>query len=96
MFCAHCDRSYPILLGIPDLRVYADPYEPTEQDYLKSRQLDEKARSLDFAGLLNFYSEHISKPPTPLYLRERSSCHTLTDEERARRLPISEKREGGD
>lgn len=89
-FCAHCNRSYPIVLGIPDFRVYPDKYEPVDQDYLKSRILQEQAEKLNFAGLINFYWENISTPPTPQYLRERFIHHTLTDEERVRRFPIGD------
>jgi ubiquinone/menaquinone biosynthesis C-methylase UbiE/uncharacterized protein YbaR (Trm112 family) len=89
-FCVNCNRSYPIVVNIPDFRVYPDLYEPAEQDYLKSRQLQEQAGKLDFTGLIDFYWEHISKPPTPMYLRERFIRHILTDEERIRRLPIGD------
>jgi 2-polyprenyl-3-methyl-5-hydroxy-6-metoxy-1,4-benzoquinol methylase len=87
-----CIRSYPIVVGIPDFRVYPDVYVPVEQDYLKAGQLQEQVGKLDFVGLISFYWEHISKPPTPMYLRERFIRHTLSDEARARRLPITEVR----
>lgn len=88
-FCLRCQRNYPIVVGIPDFRVYPDVYVPVEQDYFKARQLQEQVGKLDFAGLVSFYWEHISKPPTPMYLRERFIRHTLTDVARARRLPIT-------
>lgn len=89
-FCVRCQQSYPILLNIPDFRVYADRYEPVEEDYLLAGRLNEQAGKLDFAGLVNFYWEHISRPPTPLYLRKRFIRHQLTDEERVRRFPIGQ------
>jgi ubiquinone/menaquinone biosynthesis C-methylase UbiE/uncharacterized protein YbaR (Trm112 family) len=89
-FCGKCNQSYPIVLGIPDFRVYPDRYEPVDQDYLKSRILQDQCEKLDFAGLINFYWENISTPPTPMYLRERFIHHTLTDEERVRRFSIGD------
>jgi len=89
-FCAHCERSYPIVLGIPDFRVYPDRYEPVDEDCLLAHRLHEQAGKLDFAGLVNFYWENISRPPTPLYLRQRFIRHQLSDEERVRRFPITQ------
>jgi ubiquinone/menaquinone biosynthesis C-methylase UbiE len=84
--CAHCRRTYPVVLGIPDLRVYSDPFISIEEDHFKGRQVQEQADKMDFAALLRFYWEHVSLPPTPVDLRERFIQHVLTDEKRVRRF----------
>jgi ubiquinone/menaquinone biosynthesis C-methylase UbiE len=73
---------YPIVLGIPDLRVYSDPYVTFEEDHDKGRQVQEQAERLSFSELLRFYWENVSLPPTPVPLRERFIRHVLTDQER--------------
>ena len=82
LHCGACQRAYPVVLGIPDLRVYPDPYVSFEEDHFKGHQVQEQAAKLDFAGLLRFYWENVSLPPTPVDLRERFLRHVLTDEER--------------
>jgi len=89
LFCAHCQRGYPIVLGIPDLRVYPDPYVTFEEDHFKGRQVQEQEAKLSFPELLQFYWENVSKPPTPVELRNRFIRHVLTDEERVRRFPVA-------
>ncbi len=88
-FCAHCARSFPIVMGIPDLRVYPDPYVTFEEDHFKGRQVHEQVKKLSFPELLQFYWENVSKPPTPVELRNRFIRHVLTDEERVRRFPVA-------
>ena len=78
--CARCDRAYPVVLGIPDFRVYPDPYISIEADHRKGAQVQEQAEKLSFRDLLRFYWEHVATPPTPLDLRERFIRHVLTDE----------------
>lgn len=92
LLCSPCGKSFPIILGVPDLRVYPDPYISFEQDHLKGRQVHEQASRLNFAELLLFYWENVSKPPTPLDLCSRFIRHILSDEERVARLPIAEMR----
>lgn len=82
LLCARCQRSYPVVLGIPDLRVYSDPYVTFEEDHYKGHQVHEQAQRLSFPELLRFYWENVSQPPTAVELRERFIRHVLTDEER--------------
>ena len=89
--CTACARSYPIVLGIPDLRAYPDPHVVSvEDDYRKGAQVQEQASRLRFAELLEFYWQHVSTPPTPVSLRARFIRHVLEDEERAERLPLGD------
>jgi ubiquinone/menaquinone biosynthesis C-methylase UbiE len=43
------------VLGIPDLRVFADPYIDIEADRAKGRRIAERYADSDFAGLVRFY-----------------------------------------
>jgi len=81
--CSPCRRHYPVVLGIPDLRIYPDPYISIEEDHRKGERIQAQAEGLSFAELLRFYWENVSLPPTPVDLRERFIRHVLTDEERA-------------
>src|SRR5713101_2576537 len=80
--CTHCQRTYPIVLGIPDLRVYSDPYITIEQDHEKGRIVQSQAERMSFAELLRFYWENVSLPPTPVDLREGFIRHVLSDQTR--------------
>jgi SAM-dependent methyltransferase len=53
--CDACDHTYPVLLGIPDLRVFADPYIDMEADRAKARTVAARYGDLDFRGLVEFY-----------------------------------------
>src|SRR5205823_14104117 len=37
--CQSCRRNYPVVLGIPDLRLYEDPLIPLEDDYRKGEKV---------------------------------------------------------
>jgi len=80
--CAHCRRTYPIVMGIPDLRVYSDPYITIEQDHEKGGIVQAQAERMSFAELLRFYWENVSLPPTPVDLREGFIRHVLSDQSR--------------
>ena len=53
--CRACNRSFRITLGIPDLRVAADPYIGVEEEYAKVERLAERFDDLDFPAYLEFY-----------------------------------------
>lgn len=53
--CARCGKRYPVILGIPDLRVFADPYIDIDADRAKGRALASHFDELDFAGLVAHY-----------------------------------------
>ena len=82
LHCARCQRTYPIVLGIPDLRVYEDPLIPLEDDYRKGEKVQAQAEKLDFAALVRFYWSLPTYPYTPPELCERFIRHVLTDEVR--------------
>lgn len=80
--CATCRKRYPIVLGIPDLRVYEDPLIPLEDDYRKGETIQAKVDTLGFADLVRFYWSLPTYPYTPPDLVERFVRHVLTDEQR--------------
>lgn len=80
--CPACDKRYPIVLGIPDLRVYEDPLIPLQDDYRKGEKLQVQAERLGFADLVRYYWSLPTYPPTPPELRDRFIHHVLTDEYR--------------
>ena len=82
LFCAPCERVYPIVLGLPDLRIYEDPLIPLEDDYRKGEKVQAQAERLSFADLVRFYWSLPTYPYTPPELRERFIRHVLTDEVR--------------
>jgi 2-polyprenyl-3-methyl-5-hydroxy-6-metoxy-1,4-benzoquinol methylase/uncharacterized protein YbaR (Trm112 family) len=62
--CQECDRLYPVVAGIPDLRLaYPDPYLSMEEDLARARVLERLSDQLDFAGLLREHWRHSGKPP---------------------------------
>jgi ubiquinone/menaquinone biosynthesis C-methylase UbiE/uncharacterized protein YbaR (Trm112 family) len=55
LHCRGCDRRFPVILGIPDLRVFDDPYIDIASDRAKGRKLAERFADFDFAGLVAHY-----------------------------------------
>lgn len=55
--CPACERSFPVVLGIPDFRVYPDPYIDYEDDRAKARRVASQYERLDFEGLVRYYWE---------------------------------------
>lgn len=53
--CQACAKRYPIVLGIPDFRVFPDPYIEIGADHKKGAFLAEHADGLDFLGLVRLY-----------------------------------------
>jgi ubiquinone/menaquinone biosynthesis C-methylase UbiE/uncharacterized protein YbaR (Trm112 family) len=80
--CPACRKRYPVVLGIPDLRIYEDPLISLEDDYRKGEKLQAQSEKLSFAELVRYYWSLPTYPPTPLELRERFIQHVLTDEVR--------------
>ena len=82
LVCLLCQRAYPIVLGIPDLRIYEDPLIPLEDDYRKGEKIQAESERLNFAELVHYYWSLPTYPPTPTDLRQRFIRHVLTDEQR--------------
>jgi len=77
--CLACQHSYPIVLGIPDFRLYPDPLIPLEDDYRKGEKLQRAAESRSFAELVAYYWTLPTYPPTPPDVSARSIHHVVSD-----------------
>ena len=53
--CLQCGRLYPVFLGIPDLRLYDDPYIDMAGDRAKGAKIAAHWGDRDFRGLVDFY-----------------------------------------
>ena len=53
--CTRCRHDFPVVCGIPDLRVFPDPYIGPEADRAKGRILAARFDDLSFAELVAFY-----------------------------------------
>ncbi|MCU0487466.1 MAG: methyltransferase domain-containing protein [Anaerolineales bacterium] len=56
--CSECSAFYPLILGIPDFRIFPDPYIGIEADRAKGLWLAEHFDQFDFEALVHFYYEH--------------------------------------
>jgi len=79
--CRGCQRRYPIICGIPDFRLFPDPYISFEDEYAKVRRLAEEADRVSFEALVRFYWEITPEVPRPM--AERFIRYALTGAERA-------------
>jgi ubiquinone/menaquinone biosynthesis C-methylase UbiE/uncharacterized protein YbaR (Trm112 family) len=80
--CIACKSRYPVVLGIPDFRVYEDPLIPLEDDYRKGEKLLRASEGRTFAELVAYYWTLPTYPPTPVDVSARSIHHVVTDADR--------------
>lgn len=62
--CSACAREFPIVLGIPDLRVFSDPYIAAAADRTKGEMLARSFVGLNFAESVERYYEQTAAVPT--------------------------------
>ncbi|NIV10088.1 MAG: methyltransferase domain-containing protein [Aliifodinibius sp.] len=55
LLCQECGKGFPIILDIPDLRVFSDPYVDMEADRDKGIKIYAKFDDYDFEGLIDYY-----------------------------------------
>ena len=53
--CNGCDRVFPVIAGIPDLRLTPDRYLSFEEERAKARKLAKFAATSDFKELIDYY-----------------------------------------
>ena len=82
--CAKCDRRYPVVCGIPDFRLFGDPYIGIEEDRIKAQHLAQAALSRDFAALVAYY--YSITPEDPADLAVNWIAHALAEVDIAREL----------
>lgn len=80
--CTACPARYPIVLGIPDFRLYEDPLIPLADDYRKGEKLLRETEQRSFAEMVAYYWTLPTYPPTPAELSARFIEHVLGDAER--------------
>lgn len=80
--CEGCDRGFPVVAGIPDLRVEPDPWIGLDEDRNKAVRVERETRGLGFAAAVRRY--WALTPSTPSHLAERFIAHVLAAEERSR------------
>ena len=85
--CPACRQDYPVILGIPDFRVFPDPYISLEEDRSKGLYLFEHSRGLDFEGLLRLYwsiTPEVSARRAEDFIQRALSLDRLGEEQLAR------------
>jgi ubiquinone/menaquinone biosynthesis C-methylase UbiE/uncharacterized protein YbaR (Trm112 family) len=55
LHCTGCARTYPVLAGIPDLRLWPDPYIGIDEDRAKGLRLAQECASLGFEESVRLY-----------------------------------------
>lgn len=55
--CPQCNRTYPVVLGIPDFRIFPDPYISMEDDRRKAKALAKFYDEMSFPELVRRYWE---------------------------------------
>ena len=64
--CAACNRTYPILFGIPDFRLQGDQYLSLEAEREKACKLHAYAQDHDLAALVSYYYSITDDVPATL------------------------------
>lgn len=65
LVCHGCEAAYPIVAGIPDLRVFPDPYITIRGDHIKGEMLASKFAGYTLAELLQLYFDVTPEVPEP-------------------------------
>ena len=82
--CAACAATYPIVLGIPDFRLFPDPWLGLDDDRDKARRLAALVEGLSFPNAVRAYWE--ITPTTPRPQAERFTQFVLGAEARSGEL----------
>jgi len=96
--CIACDRDYPVVCGIPDFRLFADPYLDLQRDRERSRLIADVVEHLALPELLEYYWRR--SEVTPPHLQRKFIESALRAGDRARRFvrllhPDPERARGG-
>lgn len=79
--CVGCGAAYPVVAGIPDLRVAPDPWIGLEDDRAKALRVAERVRDLPFEDAVRVYWE--MTPSTPGALAARFIDHVVHADRRS-------------
>ncbi|HEY9677475.1 MAG TPA: methyltransferase domain-containing protein [Drouetiella sp.] len=64
--CGACQREYPVVAGIVDFRICADPYISIPDDRAKALRIAEKAATMTFPEMVAFYYSITPEVPDDL------------------------------
>lgn len=79
--CGACSENYPIVLGIPDFRVFPDPWISLEDDRKKATRLESIVQGLSFPEAVRAYWD--ITPSTAPHIAARHIEYVLSSESRA-------------
>jgi uncharacterized protein YbaR (Trm112 family) len=65
-FCAACSRVYPEICGIPDFRLFPDPYIDISADREKARHLAAATTGMSFEQAVRYYYSITPDDPADL------------------------------
>jgi ubiquinone/menaquinone biosynthesis C-methylase UbiE/uncharacterized protein YbaR (Trm112 family) len=77
--CRACGLSFPVIHGIPDFRLFPDPYIGIAEDRRKAAHLFEAAQTRGFRGMLDYYYAITKEDPGDL--AKRWTAHALAETE---------------
>jgi ubiquinone/menaquinone biosynthesis C-methylase UbiE/uncharacterized protein YbaR (Trm112 family) len=80
--CASCRLAFPVVCGIPDFRLFPDPWIGMQEDRDKGCRLEESTRTLSFADTVRAYWQ--MTPSTSPQMANRFIDHVLTAATRSR------------
>jgi SAM-dependent methyltransferase len=80
--CARCDARFPVVLGIPDFRLFPDPWIGLEDDREKARRLEERSRGASLEAMVEAYWS--MTPGTPAAQAARFVQHVMHAHARSR------------
>ena len=82
--CVACKSDYPIIAGIPDFRIFEDPYLTFEEDSSRTQIVLDAIDKYPLRELLTYYWSF--SDVTPPYLREKFVENAMRGESRGKRL----------
>jgi SAM-dependent methyltransferase len=80
--CSACSLEFPVICGIPDFRLFADPYIGIAEDRAKGEALEAATRGMSFAEAVRYY--YSITPDDPSDLAELWTARALAEVEIAR------------
>ena len=87
--CAACSARFPVVLGIPDFRLFPDPWIGLAEDREKAHRLEERSRGVSLETMVRTY--WAMTPETPSAHADRFVDHVMKAADRSRewiaRLP---------
>tara|TARA_R110001583_G_scaffold38515_2_gene124495 strand:+ start:21996 stop:23030 length:1035 start_codon:yes stop_codon:yes gene_type:complete len=82
--CLSCGLNFPVIAGIPDFRIFPDPYLSFSEDRDRTKIILNKLNELSLKELLIYYWSY--SDVTPPLLREKFVTNALNGEARGQRL----------